>query len=148
MITQKRSEYTCFRRVCVYQILQFMYCVKPRLHRNPNRIRMRTWHAKMMRMFDVDVFLRRGKQHSAVWRTFGEQPNAIRSVNSRMLSVDCWYIKGNSRTTIHLCRVNSLPRRTPNNLQIYLHEHTHRFCMAHSCSRTDVNSPLSMGVRR
>ncbi len=52
---------------------------KPRSHRNANR--MRTRHSKMMRTFDVDVFLRRGKQHSAVWRTFGEQPNAIRRLS-------------------------------------------------------------------
>ncbi len=51
--------------------------LKPRLHRNANRTRTWTQHAKTMRMFDVDKFLRRGKQHSAVWQTFGKQPNAI-----------------------------------------------------------------------
>ncbi len=55
--------------------------LKPRLHRNANRMRMQTRHSKMMRTFDVDVFVRRGKQHSAVWRTFGEQPNAIRRLS-------------------------------------------------------------------
>ncbi len=45
-----------------------------------------------------------------------------------MLSVDCRYIKGNS-CTIRLCRVDSLPPRMPNNLQIYPHEPTHRFRM-------------------
>ncbi len=40
-----------------------------------------TRHAKMMRTFDVDVFLRRGKQHSSVWRTFSKQPNAIRRLS-------------------------------------------------------------------
>ncbi len=105
---------------------------KPRLHRNANRMRTRTRHSKMMRTFDVDVLPRRGKQHLAVRRTFGEQPNAIRrlsvhqregeansirlcdehSANSRMLSVECRYIKGNSRT-MRLCRVDSLPR-SPN----------------------------------
>ncbi len=58
-----------------------------------------------------------------------------------MLSVNCRYIKGNSRT-VRLFRVNSLPRRTPNNLQIYPHERKHRFCMPHSCSHFDVNPPL------
>ncbi len=53
--------------------------VKQRSHRNANR--MRTWHAKTMGTFDVDVFLRRGQQHSAVWRMFGEQPNAIRRLS-------------------------------------------------------------------
>ncbi len=38
--------------------------VKPRLRRNANRTRSR--HVKTMRTFDVDVFLRRGKQHLAV----------------------------------------------------------------------------------
>ncbi len=31
-----------------------------------------------MRTFDVDVLQKRGKQHWAVQRMFGEQPNAIR----------------------------------------------------------------------
>ncbi len=48
------------------------------------------------------------------------------------------YIKGNSHT-IHLCRVDSLPRRMPNNLQIYPHKRTHRFRMP--LSRSDVNPP-------
>ncbi len=51
------------------------HSLKPRLHWNANRTRTR--HAKTMQMFDVDVFLRRGKQHLAVWQTFGEQPDAI-----------------------------------------------------------------------
>ncbi len=85
----------------------------------------------MMRTFDVDVFLRRSKQHLAVLRTFGEQPNAI-----GRLSVHLREFAYNS-----LCRVNSLPRQMPNNLQIYPHERTHCFCMPHSCSRTDVNPP-------
>ncbi len=42
---------------------------------------MRTWHAKTMWMFDVDVFLRWGKQHSAVRWMFGEQPNAIHQMS-------------------------------------------------------------------
>ncbi len=55
------------------------------------------------------------------------EANSIRlcrkcSVNSRMLSIDCRYMKGNSHT-IHLCRVDSLPRRMPNSVQIY-----HTFC--------------------
>ncbi len=56
-----------------------------------------------------------------------------------MLSVDCRYIKGNSRT-IRLCRVDSLPWRMPNNVQIYPHKGTHRFRMPRSHS--DVNPPL------
>ncbi len=39
--------------------------MKPRLHRNANKTRMR--QAKMMRTFDVDVFLRRGKQSLVKW---------------------------------------------------------------------------------
>ncbi len=39
------------------------------------------WQVKMMQMFDVDVLPRRGKQHLAVRRTFGEQPNAIRKLS-------------------------------------------------------------------
>ncbi len=35
----------------------------------------------MMRSFDVDLLPRRGKQYSAVWRMFGEQPNAIRRLS-------------------------------------------------------------------
>ncbi len=61
--------------------------------------------------------------------------------NSRMLSIICRYIKGNLHT-IRLCRVVSLPRRMPNNLQTYPHEPTHRFRMPRSCSRSYVNSPL------
>ncbi len=61
--------------------------LKPHLHRNANRTQ--TWHEKIMRTFDVDVFLRRGKQHSAVRWTFSEQPNAI---------AKCRYFKRNSHT--------------------------------------------------
>ncbi len=80
--------------------------LKPRLHRKANR--MQTQYAKTMRTFDVDLFLR--------------EANSIplcdeRSANSWMLSVDCRYITGNSRT-IHLCRVNSLPRQMPNNTNL------------------------------
>ncbi len=85
-----------------------------------------------MRTFDVDVFLRRGKHHSAVWQMFGEQPNAIR----RLL------VHQREFGTIRLCRVDSLPRQMPNNLQIYPHERTHHFHMPRSCSRSDVNPPL------
>ncbi len=49
--------------------------LKPGLHLNANRVRM--WYGKTMRMFDVDVLPKRGKQHSAVRQMFGEQPNAI-----------------------------------------------------------------------
>ncbi len=52
-------------------------CVKPGLHVNANRTRMRTRHVKTKRMFDVDNLPRRGKQHSAVRWTFDEQPSAI-----------------------------------------------------------------------
>ncbi len=93
---------------------------------------------KTMRTFDVDALPRWGKQHSAVQRTFGERLCDERSANSQMLSIDCRYIKGNLRT-IRLCRVGSLPRRIPNNLQIYLHKHTHRFRIPRS--RSNVNPP-------
>ncbi len=59
--------------------------------------RTETRHSKTMWTFDVDVLSRRGKQHSAVRGTLGEQPNTI-----HRLSVQ--YIKGNS-CTIRLCRV-------------------------------------------
>ncbi len=39
-------------------------------------------------------------------------------------------------------RVYSLPRRMPNNVQIYLHKRTHRFRMPCSRSRSDVNPAL------
>ncbi len=55
--------------------------IKPCLHQNANRIGTWTLHSKTMRTFDVDVFLRRGKQHSTVWWTFGKQPNAIRQIS-------------------------------------------------------------------
>ncbi len=58
-----------------------------------------------------------------------------------MLSVDCRYIKGSSRT-IRLCGIDSLPRQMPNNLQIYLHERKHFFRMPHLCSHSDVNPSL------
>ncbi len=57
----------------------FFFSIKPRLHRNANRTR--TQHAKTMQTFDVNVFLRWGKQHLAVWQTFSEQPNAIRRLS-------------------------------------------------------------------
>ncbi len=53
--------------------------IKPGLHRNANRLQ--TQHSKTMRMFDVDVLPRRGKQHSAVRQTFGKRPNAIRQLS-------------------------------------------------------------------
>ncbi len=40
-----------------------------------------------------------------------------------MLSIDCWYIKGNSHT-ICLCMINSLPRRMPNSIRMQ-----HTFCL-------------------
>ncbi len=40
----------------------------------------RTEREHGMWTFNVDIFLRRGKQHSAVRWTFGEQPNAIRQM--------------------------------------------------------------------
>ncbi len=101
--------------------------IKPHLHRKANR--MRTRHAKTMRMSDVDVFLRREKQHSAVWRTFGEQPNAIRRllVHQRKFAYNTF-----------------MYGRMPNNLQIYPHERMHHFRMPHSCS--DVNPHSTCGV--
>ncbi len=89
--------------------------VKWGLHWNTNRTQMR--HSKTMRMFNVDVLPR--------------QANSIRlcdecSANSQMLSIDCWYIKGNLHT-ICLCLVDSLPRRMPNSLQRCL-----TFCLS-SC---------------
>ncbi len=137
------------------------YSLKLGLHLNANRMQM--WHAKMM-PFDVDVLPKRGKQHSAVWRMFGEQLNAI--ANSRMLSVNCWYFKGNSHTIrldvyvhdsflLHSAmywhlknaanlfaltneqtgnRVYSLPRWMPNNVRMYLVKHSYHLHMPRSCS--------------
>ncbi len=47
--------------------------IKPALHLNTNR--MRTQHAKMKQLFNIDLLPRRGKQQSAVRRMFGKQPN-------------------------------------------------------------------------
>ncbi len=47
-------------------------CVKMCLHLHANRMR-----TQMKQMFDAEVLLRRGKQHSAVRRMFGKKPNAI-----------------------------------------------------------------------
>ncbi len=142
---------------CVYQTT-----LKPHLHWNANRTRMRTRHAKMMRTFDVDVFLRRGKQHSAVQSTFGEQPNAIlqMSVLQKKFAYDTFictrhffffYIRqwqvSNADNSFALTneqpgnRVYSLPRRMPNSVQIYLHKHTHRLSMPHSHSHS-VHVPM------
>ncbi len=41
---------------------------------------MQMRYADTMRMFDVDLLPRWGKQHSAVQRTFSEQPNVIRQL--------------------------------------------------------------------
>ncbi len=58
---------------------QCLVAFEPGLHRNTDRTRMR--HSKTMWMVDVDVLPRQGKQHSAVWQMFGEQPNAIRRLS-------------------------------------------------------------------
>ncbi len=44
--------------------------------------------------------------------------------NSRMLSIDCRYFKGNSHSMC-LCRVCSMPRQMPNRVQMY-----YSFCLA------------------
>ncbi len=130
--------------------------LRPHLHRNTNRTRM--WHAKTMRMFDVDVFLRRGKQHSAARWMFGEQSNAIRQMSVLQkkfaydtLDVDVifFYIRqwqvSNAANLFALMnkqpgnRIYSMPWRMPNKVQIYLHKRMHRFHMLRSRSRSDVN---------
>ncbi len=134
------------------------YSVKPRLHRNANRTQTRMRHAKRMRMFDVDVFLRRDKQH---WRMFGEQPNVIcqMSILQKKFAYGTFrcrrhfffYIRQwrqkNAANSFALTneqpgnRVLSLPWQIPNNIQIYLHKRTHRFCMPHSRLRS-VHVPM------
>ncbi len=66
---------TAATRFCAFFLGRYSGDVKPRLHWNANRTRMR--HSKMMRMFDVDMLLRRGKQHLAVQRMFGQWLNVI-----------------------------------------------------------------------
>ncbi len=63
--------YTEFRSNRFSCLSTATFCPKLGFHRNANR----------MRTFDVDVLPRRGKQHSAVRRTFHEQPNAIRRLS-------------------------------------------------------------------
>ncbi len=46
------------------------------------------------------------------------------SVNSRMLSINCWYLKENLHTT-PICRVDSLPQPMPNSVRMY-----YTFCLA------------------
>ncbi len=114
-------------------------------------------HAKTMRTFDVDVFLRRGKQHSAVWWTFGKQPNAIHqlSVLQKKFAYDTFrcrrhffliwqWRQKNAANSFALTnkqpgnRVYSLPRRMPNNVQIYLHKRTHRIVWQHCYTERSV----------
>ncbi len=97
----------CLHWFCWLPVSPLKHCLlNPGLHRNAN-----TRHSKTMRMFDVPVLQRRGKQHLAVRLD-------KHSTNSLMLLVDCWYIKGNSHA-IRLCKVDSLPRRMPNSVQMY-----------------------------
>ncbi len=69
------------------------------------------------------------QSHLSMWTCYRGEANSIRlcskcSGNSRMLSVDCWYFKGNLHT-IRLCRVDSLPRQMLNSVRMY-----HIFCLA------------------
>ncbi len=85
--------------------------LKPCLHRNANRTRTR--HAKTMRTFNVDLFLRRGKQHSAVWQTFGKQPNTIHrlSVHKREFAYNT-FISGRFAASANAEQSTNLPTWT------------------------------------
>ncbi len=76
---------------------------------------MRTRRAKMKQMFGVDMLKRRGKQHSAVRRMFGKEPNTIPKL--LVLRRDFAY-------DTFRCRVYSLPQWMPNSVQMY-----HTFCL-------------------
>ncbi len=133
------------------------------LHLNTNRMRMQ--HAKTMQTFDVNILPRRGKQHSALRRTFGEQLNAIcqLSVLQRKFTYDTfrcrciWFIFLHSAMYWHLKnaanlfalmnkqrgnRVYLLPWWMLNNVCMYHIERSHRFHKPHSCSRSVVNPAL------
>ncbi len=125
-----RFEFLSHREVVRCELLY----LKPGLYLNANRTRMQ--HAKMMRTFDVDVLLRWGKQHSAVWQTFGQQLNVIcqLSVLQRKFTYDTFRCRctgfifftfGDAANSFALTnkqpgdRVYSLPRRMLNNVQMY-----------------------------
>ncbi len=65
----------------ILYVIQFHYILHHAFVLSRVYIRTRTRHVKTMRTFDVDVFLRWGKQHLAVRWTFGKQPNAIHQMS-------------------------------------------------------------------
>ncbi len=95
---------------------------------------MRMRHVKTKWMFDIDVLLRRSIQHSAVWRLFCEQPNAIRRLSVLQIEFICNTFR---------CRVSLLHRRMPNSIQKSTCSALSRFHMPCLCLRSDVNPVLS-----
>ncbi len=80
------------------------------LHLNTNKTQMR--RAKTKPSFNVDVLLRRGKQHLAVWQTFSEQPCYPSTVGiSKGICIQyvyIWLIRCLSESrTVYECTIHS-----------------------------------------
>ncbi len=96
--------------VCFGEYPKAGFTFEQKQNANANR------RVKTKRMFNVDVLLRRGKQHPAGWWMFVEQLNGI----CRLL-----VLKREFTFAAFKFRIYTLPRWMLNSVQMY-----HRFCLA------------------